>query len=255
MLLAVTTGTTIGILTGFLRARVGIPSFVVTLALFLAWQGVLIQFLGAGNSFPIAAVQRPSTRSRTRTSRRCGVGSFDRVRRRLRRRSRCTRRSGDAPNSFPPNRSPWFSAGSRSWPSLGVFSVYFLNKNRNPNKGGSLILGLPWVVLADPRRARGYDLAAQQDDLRPPPVCSGRQRRGCAARGYRRPTHAYRGVWHLLVAWPRSAVWCLPQTKAACRLTPVAATRCSSRSARPSSAGRRCSVAAAASAMPSSAAS
>jgi len=50
MLLAVCVGTAIGVLTGFLVARVGIPSFVVTLALFLAWQGVILQFIGEGGT-------------------------------------------------------------------------------------------------------------------------------------------------------------------------------------------------------------
>jgi D-xylose transport system permease protein len=48
MLLAVCVGASIGILTGFLVSRIGIPSFVVTLALFLAWQGVILQFIGSG---------------------------------------------------------------------------------------------------------------------------------------------------------------------------------------------------------------
>jgi D-xylose transport system permease protein len=45
---AIAVGVAIGTLTGFLVARVGIPSFVVTLALFLGWQGVLLQFIGNG---------------------------------------------------------------------------------------------------------------------------------------------------------------------------------------------------------------
>jgi D-xylose transport system permease protein len=44
---AVCIGAAIGTLNGFLVAKVGIPSFVVTLALFLAWQGVL-QFALSG---------------------------------------------------------------------------------------------------------------------------------------------------------------------------------------------------------------
>ncbi|HZZ50298.1 MAG TPA: ABC transporter permease [Pseudonocardia sp.] len=48
MVLAICVGTSIGILTGFLVSRIGIPSFVVTLALFLAWQGVILQFIGSG---------------------------------------------------------------------------------------------------------------------------------------------------------------------------------------------------------------
>jgi D-xylose transport system permease protein len=47
---AVCIGAAIGVLNGYLVAKVGIPSFVVTLALFLAWQGVL-QF--ALNAQPI----------------------------------------------------------------------------------------------------------------------------------------------------------------------------------------------------------
>jgi len=50
MLLAICTGVAIGILTGFLVARVGMPSFVVTLALFIAWQGVILQLIGEGGT-------------------------------------------------------------------------------------------------------------------------------------------------------------------------------------------------------------
>jgi D-xylose transport system permease protein len=42
LILAVAIGTAVGIFTGWLVAKVGIPSFVVTLALFLAWQGALL---------------------------------------------------------------------------------------------------------------------------------------------------------------------------------------------------------------------
>jgi D-xylose transport system permease protein len=52
MFLSVAFGTAIGILIGFLVARVGIPSFIVTLALFLAWQGVLLTFIGTGAAIP-----------------------------------------------------------------------------------------------------------------------------------------------------------------------------------------------------------
>ena len=42
LIFAIGLGSSVGILTGFLVARVGIPSFIVTLALFLAWQGVVL---------------------------------------------------------------------------------------------------------------------------------------------------------------------------------------------------------------------
>lgn len=47
LLAAICIGAAIGVLNGYLVAKVGIPSFVVTLALFLAWQGVL-QFALSG---------------------------------------------------------------------------------------------------------------------------------------------------------------------------------------------------------------
>jgi D-xylose transport system permease protein len=50
MLLAVGVGVVIGCLTGFLVAKVGMPSFVVTLALFIAWQGVILQLIGDGGT-------------------------------------------------------------------------------------------------------------------------------------------------------------------------------------------------------------
>jgi D-xylose transport system permease protein len=50
MLLAVCVGVVIGCLTGFLVAKAGMPSFVVTLALFIAWQGVILQLIGDGGT-------------------------------------------------------------------------------------------------------------------------------------------------------------------------------------------------------------
>jgi D-xylose transport system permease protein len=50
MFLAVCVGVVIGCITGFLVAKVGMPSFVVTLALFIAWQGVILQFIGEGGT-------------------------------------------------------------------------------------------------------------------------------------------------------------------------------------------------------------
>ncbi|MGN6780863.1 MAG: sugar ABC transporter permease [Marmoricola sp.] len=56
LVLAVCIGAAMGVFNGFLVAKVGIPSFVVTLALFLAWQGVL-QF--ALNAQPINTSNYP----------------------------------------------------------------------------------------------------------------------------------------------------------------------------------------------------
>jgi D-xylose transport system permease protein len=46
MLLAVCVGAGIGCLTGFLVSKIGMPSFVVTLALFIAWYGVILLLIG-----------------------------------------------------------------------------------------------------------------------------------------------------------------------------------------------------------------
>ena len=54
MLLALSVGTAIGCITGFLVAKIGMPSFVVTLALFLTWEGVILQFIGEGGVLGIS---------------------------------------------------------------------------------------------------------------------------------------------------------------------------------------------------------
>ena len=57
MLLAVCVGAAIGCITGFLVSKIGMPSFVVTLALFITWQGVILQFIGDGGVFGIRSSQ------------------------------------------------------------------------------------------------------------------------------------------------------------------------------------------------------
>jgi D-xylose transport system permease protein len=47
MLIAVCVGVGIGSLTGFLVSKIGMPSFVVTLALFIAWYGVILLLIGS----------------------------------------------------------------------------------------------------------------------------------------------------------------------------------------------------------------
>jgi D-xylose transport system permease protein len=53
ILACLATGAVIGTFIGVLVARLGIPSFVVTLAMFLALQGVLLQLIGEGGTIPI----------------------------------------------------------------------------------------------------------------------------------------------------------------------------------------------------------
>ena len=51
---SIAVGAALGLLIGTLVSRVGIPSFVVTLAAFLAFQGILLLLAGEGGTIPIA---------------------------------------------------------------------------------------------------------------------------------------------------------------------------------------------------------
>ena len=53
VLAAICTGAVIGLVLGFLVAKVSIPSFVVTLAAFLAFQGVLLMIIKGGTVIPV----------------------------------------------------------------------------------------------------------------------------------------------------------------------------------------------------------
>jgi D-xylose transport system permease protein len=53
MLLAVCVGAGIGCLTGFLVSKIGMPSFVVTLALFISWYGVILLLIGNAGELSI----------------------------------------------------------------------------------------------------------------------------------------------------------------------------------------------------------
>jgi D-xylose transport system permease protein len=50
---SVVVGTILGFAMGLLRARLGIPSFVVTLSAFLAFQGILLLMAGEGGTIPV----------------------------------------------------------------------------------------------------------------------------------------------------------------------------------------------------------
>ncbi len=57
LIIGLLTGTVIGLVIGVLVARLGIPSFVVTLAMFLALQGVMLLIIGDGGTIPIRSEQ------------------------------------------------------------------------------------------------------------------------------------------------------------------------------------------------------
>ncbi len=55
ILLALAVSTLIGVLQGSIITRIGLPSFVVTLAGLLGWQGVMLMILGNGGTLPISS--------------------------------------------------------------------------------------------------------------------------------------------------------------------------------------------------------
>ncbi|ABK52902.1 inner-membrane translocator [Acidothermus cellulolyticus 11B] len=146
LLLAVCTGTAIGVVTGFLVAKVGIPSFVVTLALFLAWQGVVLKFIGNGGSLPTRQFTAVNALANKNIPPAWSwlmfvvfVGGYGLVTtlRSIRRRRAAL--SAD-PLSLVFLRVLALIVG-------GGLAVYFLNQQRSPNPKLTSVKGTPWVVL------------------------------------------------------------------------------------------------------------
>lgn len=143
--LALATGTAIGLLTGFLVARVGIPSFVVTLALFLAWQGVLLQFIGDGGAIGTRDFNLLNGIAHNNLSPALGwvllivvlaiyIGYT--VQRSVRRRAQGL---SAEPLSLVYARGAVVAV-------IGVAALFFLNAERSPNPQATSIRGVPYVV-------------------------------------------------------------------------------------------------------------
>jgi len=143
--LAVTAGVAIGVITGYLVANVGIPSFVVTLALFLGWQGVLLQFIGTGNAISIGSFSLVNSISNGNLPPLYGwiffiitVGGYAAytVLRSVRRRGRGL--------SAEPMALVLARAGTIA--VIGAVALILLNKERSPNPSVTSIKGAPYVL-------------------------------------------------------------------------------------------------------------
>ncbi len=141
---AVAVGAAVGTMVGILVAKVGIPSFVVTLALFLAWQGMLLFVLA---SQPVA-VSRYALWNGLGNKNMSPVWSWVYV---------LTAVLGYF--LFTATRSLRSQAKGLSADSmtlvvgrssvlviLGIVVVLFANRNRNPNPGPR-IEGIPWAAV------------------------------------------------------------------------------------------------------------
>ncbi|HEY0869353.1 MAG TPA: ABC transporter permease [Acidothermaceae bacterium] len=144
MFLALAVGTTIGCITGFLVARVGIPSFIVTLAFFLAWQGVIISFAGKAGAISIGngpinelvhSNASPTLGWIFLVVFVGGYAAFTLF--------RSIRRRAQKLSAEPLALVLVRIAGLVI---VGVFAVYLLNRNRQVNKLGKALIGMPWVI-------------------------------------------------------------------------------------------------------------
>ncbi len=137
-------GAVIGFFIGYAVAKVGIPSFVVTLGLFLGFQGVQLVLLGDGASFRLAdpvmlAIMNASMPVWAGWAMlvlvvlvSLGLGLYDR-------RHRLALNMPVRPMSLL-----WFRVGA--WAVGGFLVVLLLNTNRAPETAINEIAGVPWVV-------------------------------------------------------------------------------------------------------------
>jgi D-xylose transport system permease protein len=139
--LAVSVGVAIGLLTGFLVARVHIPSFVVTVALFLAWQGAVLLLIGQGGAISLAPYHTITDFINRNLSPEAGwifimglIGIYVAYTA-----WRSVHRRQQGLNAEPMSLVIVRSAGLIA---VGAFSVYFLNQPR----GAGGIQGMPLIV-------------------------------------------------------------------------------------------------------------
>jgi len=144
VLAALVTGVAIGLAIALLVARLGIPSFVVTLAFFLALQGAMLLIIGEGGTIPI---RNDAVLAVMNKNMAVGLGwlfaiivvggfaagTFWAIR---------TRRKAGLP-------VPAMSVWAAKVVGLGVvvlIAVYLLNQERQRPNAPIVIQGVPWVV-------------------------------------------------------------------------------------------------------------
>ena len=136
-------GAAIGLLQGMLVAKVGIPSFVVTLAGFLAWQGVVLAIIGEGGNVVITSNAINAIEGKNMSPLAgwvmliVSVGIYGAITiSRVFRRRRAN--LATEPVSIAVFRLAVITV-------IGAVSVYELNKQRALG-GGTSLRGVPWVV-------------------------------------------------------------------------------------------------------------
>ncbi len=143
---ALVTGAVIGTMIGFLVAKIGIPSFVVTLAGFLAFQGVVLLLIKGGTNISVNDARIKAINADGRLAPALGwalfvlaVAGFAAVQL-IRRRNRARRGLAAEPLSIIAVRVGVLAV-------IGGIAVYVLNLERSRNPAVVSLRGVPDVVL------------------------------------------------------------------------------------------------------------
>ena len=231
--LALLAGLGIGLLHGLIITKVGVPSFVVTLAGLLAWNGVVLLLIGSRgtvilqNDFVVGLANDFMDPGLAWVLWAATIAIYA-VIHVLRIRSR--KKAGLA-------NDPWVIEVLR----IGGLAARAGDRDRRRQPGPRR------PVRGHPRRRAAdlLDLRPEPDEVRAPRVRGRRQRRGRAARGHQRGPGEDRLLHGCARSWRCSAASSSPRACAPSTRTRAAARRCCTRSRRPSSAARRCSAGAA----------
>ena len=192
ILLGMVVGTVMGTFAGFLVARVGIPSFVVTLALFLAWQGWLLKLAKEGGSINVQDefLVAIGTKSMSTTlgwilfvAVVLGFLGFSFNQRRGRLSKGASAQSGSV-----------IVAKTIGIAVLWVFFTWRMNQNRAFAAATKPLTGVPYVVPVILLLVVIPHLLAQSHGMGPPSVRRGRQPGGRSSCGYQRSEHPHVGV-------------------------------------------------------------
>ncbi len=221
---AIVTGLLIGLLIGVIVAKVRIPSFVVTLSFFLAFQGVCLLILNNGPGQHGQITLSDPVVNGFANSLHAALGGLAARRDRRRRLRRAeAARPGPAPSRGPGRRTGTPSSPSRSarsrW-SLGVV-VYLLSQNRATGhaiRSVKYVNHKPQYVLVQPPALQGVPyvipvllvlfvlltFVLTRTRYGRHVYAVGGNDRGGPPRRYQRRPGAYLGVRRRLQRWPRS---------------------------------------------------
>ncbi|GHE85518.1 ABC transporter permease [Amycolatopsis deserti] len=145
IVLAICVGVVIGALTGTIVAKIGIPSFVVTLALFIGWYGLLLQLVGEGGTISIRQSDVLYQVANGNLSILGGwimfvvaAGGYAAV--------VLTRHFGRLRRGLVAQPTTIVVVKAAAVLVIGAVATYLLNTNRSPNPNLTTIAGVPYVV-------------------------------------------------------------------------------------------------------------